>query len=189
MAARKKKVAKKRRAKTKLLDKHQDAIVQLIKDPDLKTCATVIGYSYNYVRQLVVKPFFKKALQDAKNKVAEKVIEKTAIDSAEVLKRAETYLNTSITDFLVIPENGEPYFDFGMASKEQLSAIDGIEIVPGKYGTRIKVTMAKRKELLELIGKHVKINAFKETDDDDVPIDQNWKVTIVHTNARTDPSR
>lgn len=32
---------------------------------------------------------------------------------------------------------------------------------------------------LENIGKHVDVNAFKATDDDGVPIDQNWVLTIV----------
>lgn len=32
---------------------------------------------------------------------------------------------------------------------------------------------------LENIGKHISVNAFKGTDDAGVPIDQNWKVTIV----------
>lgn len=32
---------------------------------------------------------------------------------------------------------------------------------------------------LENIGKHIKVNAFKATDSNDVPIDQNWVVTVV----------
>ena len=34
---------------------------------------------------------------------------------------------------------------------------------------------------LETIGKHKAVNAFKAADKDSRPIDQDWKVTIVHT--------
>lgn len=39
---------------------------------------------------------------------------------------------------------------------------------------------------LKLLGDHINVNAFKPTDEDDNPIDQNWVVTVVHANA--DPS-
>ena len=38
---------------------------------------------------------------------------------------------------------------------------------------------------LDLIGKHKSVNAFKETESDRQPIDQDWRVTVVYTTRKS----
>lgn len=161
--AAKKKVAKKKAAKKRFNNKQLEVIQQLVKCPDdLKLCATVVGYSHGYIRKLVSIPYFKKALQEARNKVVDRVIKETGIDNAWVLReQVEVYKRCM--------------------QKEQVMVRVGKEMVPtGEW----KFDAAGANKALENIGKNVTVNSFKETDDDGVPIDQNWTVTIVHTNAR-----
>lgn len=96
--------------------------------------------------------------------------ERTKIDADWVLRRLAALDRTSMADFLVIPEDGgTPNFDLSDATPEQLAAIEGLQLdthwEKGDDGGRIekiKLTLPGKLKTLELIGKHVDVQAFAE---------------------------
>lgn len=156
-------------AARKLTDKQRLFVREYLKDLNATQAYIRAGYSArtanDSVRKVLVNPRVAEAIREAN----EKRLEKVGIDADYVLRRAVQYLDTSVADFLVIPENGgEAYFDLSKASKEQLACIDGLQldsaVEKGADGPvtvrKIKLTLPKRKEMLELIGKHRNVQAF-----------------------------
>lgn len=97
--------------------------------------------------------------------------EKHAIDADWVLKRAVQIFETSISSFLVTNKNGMPYFDLSQATDDQLAAIESLQLDSEmeKRGDdepveirKIRLSLPKKKELLDLIGRHIGVQAFKE---------------------------
>jgi len=71
--------------------------------------------------------------------------------------------------------------------REQVYEMSNGEKVPtGEW----KFDSAGAGKALTILGNHVDISAFKAKDDDGVPVDQNWKLEIVHTtvDAKDHPS-
>jgi hypothetical protein len=136
----------------KLTPKQQTAVNQLLVDPSLKRRAEVGGLSYDYVRQLVTKSHISQALEDARRRAAEKA----EIDAASVLKGRDEVCSRCMQHVPVLDKDGNPMGE-----------------------CRFDATRALR--ALELIGRHRAVNAFKETESDRQPIDQDWQVTVVHT--------
>jgi len=160
----KKRVAKKKASKKrelKVTGKQQKLIDQLILTPNVQEASGIIGMSYGGARQMLTKAHVNKALEDARKVVTQKVQKKAAVDKAYVLNQAVKVHERCLQEVPVLDHEGQP---------------------TGEY----KFEHAGANKALELIGKHVDVNAFKETDDNGVPIDQNWVVTVVHANA--DPS-
>lgn len=72
--------------------------------------------------------------------------------------------------------------------REQVYEMQGGERVPtGEW----KFDSAGAGKALTILGNHIDVSAFKAKDDDGNPIDQNWKLEIVHTvkDAKDHPSR
>jgi len=67
-------------------------------------------------------------------------------------------------------------FERCMQREEVMEKIDGHLVPTGEW----KFDSAGAARALKLLGDHVHVNAFKAIDENDVPIDQNWTVTIVH---------
>ena len=94
---------------------------------------------------------------------------RTGIDADWVLTRLARLADVSMADFLVTPDKGMPYFDLTTATPEQLAAIEGLQLdrhsVPGKDGgtiEKMKLTLPGKLKTLELIGKHVGVQAFSD---------------------------
>ena len=137
----------------KLTPKQQLAVSQLLVDPSLKRCAEVTDLSYDYVRQLVTKTHIIEALEETRQRVAEKA----EVNAAWVLRGLVEVCERCMQHKPVLDKEGNP---------------------TGEY--RFDSTGASR--ALEQIGKHKAVNAFKPADsDDDKPVDHDWTVTIVHT--------
>ncbi len=94
--------------------------------------------------------------------------ERTKIDADWVLRRLVEIDRTNMADFLVIPEDGGmPCFALKAATPEQLAAIEAVQFDTHREkggGTveKIKLTLPGKLKTLELIGKHVDVQAFAE---------------------------
>jgi len=144
--------------------KQQVAIDQLVKDPSLKVCAEVTGYSYGYLRQLVTKPNIVEALEEARKEVTIQAQELAVIDKAFILTGAKEL------------------FDRCMQHTPVLEKVDGEWVPTGEY----KFEHTGAAKALEIMGKHVNVRAFGKDGEGDgqpplLPADMNWTVTIVHT--------
>jgi phage terminase small subunit len=136
----------------KLTPQQQRVVNQLLIDPSLKRCAEVTGLSYDYVRELHTKTHIIEALEEARQRVAEKA----EVAASWVLQQLVELYHRCMQAKPVLDQEGNP---------------------SGEY--RFDAAGANR--ALETIGKHKAVNAFKETESDRKPVDQDWKVTVVHT--------
>lgn len=90
------------------------------------------------------------------------ICERAMIDAEWVLREHIELYNVDLQEIITVDELGEPTFDLTNASPELWKAIESIEISPSKYGTKIKVILPTKAKILETVGKHISVNAFKE---------------------------
>lgn len=85
------------------------------------------------------------------------------IDKEWLLDQLKAQYEFNIEDFTRInSKTGKPYYDFSEATPEQMHCIEQMEISPTEWGTKIKVKTMGKKAILDMIGKHTNIEAFKE---------------------------
>ncbi len=162
-----------------LTDQQQKFVEQYLIDLNGKQAAIRAGYKATTADRQASRMLSLGKVQAAVQAGKARQLEKADISADFVLRRAVEYLNTSIGDFLVIPEDGGiPYFDLRNATKQQLACLDALEI---EATGKVKLTLTKRKEMLELIGKHIAVGAFREnlqlTGKDDAPLV--WNINVV----------
>lgn len=126
--------------------------------------------------------------EDIKKAIAEQMearAEKLKIDSEWVLKELLTLYNLSLGSLVNVgktridPTTGEtyttaPYIDFTKSTPEQLAMLDSIQISRNEWGPNIKITKSQKLRILELIGKHVNVQAFKDKIELDTSITLNF---------------
>lgn len=159
-----------------LTDKQQRFVEEYLIDLNATQAAIRAGYSektaYSIGHENLSKPEIIEAIAQAKKERSER----TKIDADYVLQKAVALLETNISDFLETPEDGMPYFNLSKATPEQLAAIETLQLDTAqerdgedengkpKYTEvrKIRVGIPKKKEMLELIGRHVDVQAFKD---------------------------
>jgi len=161
----------------KQLDPREQRFVdEYLLDLDPKRAALAAGYaettastkSFGWVsNSQSTKPHVFAAVAKAKAERSER----TKIDADWALERLARLADASVGDFLVIPDdsNLSPHFDLRDATPEQLATIEGLQLdrswVGGEDGgtvDKIKITLPSKLRALELIGKHVDVQAFVE---------------------------
>lgn len=163
--------------KKKLTAKQQLFVQEYIVDFNATQAAIRAGYSKKSASVIAAQNLAKLYISEAIAEAMKGRILRTQVDADYVLIKAVQYLETSMKDFLVVPEDGGmPYFDLSQATPEQLEAIDTLQLdtVKERDGVdedgkpamvtvrKIRLSIPKRKEMLELIGKHVDVQAFRE---------------------------
>ncbi len=152
--------------------KEQRFVEEFLIDLDPKAAALRAGYSattaakkaFSWVGNSRVKPHVFNAVQQAKAERTERV----KMDSDAVLERLVRIMETSIGDFIKISEDGLPSYNFKNTTPEQIAAIGALQIdmveSAGDHSRtrKIKLTLPDKLKTLELIGKHVNVQAFKD---------------------------
>ncbi len=110
--------------------------------------------AYRLLRNVKIKPIIHAANQQRLRAVK--------CDAEWVLTQLKAQYEFNIDDFIKINEHGKPSYDFSSATPEQLHCIEQMDISPTEWGTKIKVKTMGKKAILEMIGKHTNIEAFKE---------------------------
>lgn len=147
--------------------KHQEFVYEYLVDMDVRRASEAVGAAVNTGRAWLKLP----AVNDA---IARGMMVKARRNCASadyVMDKLMAILETSLDDFLVIPEFGIPYYDLSKATPAQRAVIESIEITTksGTYGdhnvqqvVRTKLTMPSKLKAIELLGKHVDVQAFRE---------------------------
>lgn len=157
--------------------REQRFVDEYLIDLDPKRAALAAGYakttaavkSYGWVsKSESTKPHVLAAINEAMAARSER----TKINADWVLERLGRLAAATMADFLVIPDKGMPYFDLSAATPEQLAAIEGLQLDTrlerSEKGDdnvvieKIKLTLPGKLKTLELIGKHVAVQAFSE---------------------------
>jgi len=158
--------------KGKITPRQQQLLDQRMLEPKIKDAANTIGMNYDYARRL----FTKSHIIDAFNKMRAARAERVLPNQDYVLRKAVQYLEANVADFLVTPDDGMPYFDLSQATPEQLACIESLQLdTAAEEGDededgnqryidvrKVKLGLPKKKDMLELIGKHVGVGAFKQ---------------------------
>jgi phage terminase small subunit len=155
-----------------LNDREQRFVEEYLIDLDPRRAALAAGYSrstaatksYQWVSKSDQKPHVFAAIAGAKAARSET----TRIDAQYVLEHLVKLERASIGDFLTFPEGGGmPRFDLSAATQAQLASIEGLQLdvhreksEDGGVVEKIKITLPNKLRALELIGKHVDVQAY-----------------------------
>ena len=106
----------------KLTPKQQLAVSQLLVDPSLKRCAEVTDLSYDYVRQLVTKTHIIEALEETRQRVAEKA----EVNAAWVLRGLVEVYERCMQHKPVLDKEGNPTGEYRFDSTGANRALEHI---------------------------------------------------------------
>ncbi len=137
-------------------------LYEYLKDFDVRRAGLAAGFDAinvlvagnRLIRSVKMKPI----INAAKHERARQ----TKINANWVLEQLKMQYEFNIDDFLVIDDVGIPRYDFSNATTEQLACVEAFEISPSKFGDKIKVKGPSKLKILELIGKHTDVEAYKE---------------------------
>jgi Terminase small subunit len=119
------------------------------------------------------KKFMKEALVLIKAAAMDEVNRRmtdTVIDAAWVLKRVALLANFNIKKFITMSDSGEAVYDFTDATDDDWYCISEytVDVIPKGKGEnaylvdRVKLKTVDKLKALELVGKHVSIQAFRD---------------------------
>jgi len=140
---------------------------EYIKTMIISEAAEASDISAGYAYTLMKNPAVCLAIADA----LEQASILACIDASWVLVRLARLADFSIKNFIEIEDDGRPYYDFTNADEDDWYCINEITVgsVRGsvRKGTRLYVDEVKIKttdklKALELVGKHIDVQAFKD---------------------------
>lgn len=116
-------------------------------------------------------PANKMHLRDAIQADIARIYGEENIDAGWVLKRAKMIADFNISKFLVISEHGDAAYDFSGATRDDWYCIEEYTTEQSYRAAaggapvpvdKMKIKTASKLKALELVGKHVNVQAFKE---------------------------
>ncbi|HGK4602807.1 TPA: terminase small subunit [Yersinia enterocolitica] len=146
----------------KLTDKQELFAREYLKDLNATQAAIRAGYSEKTARKIgsenLTKPDVAERIAELKGERCEEV----GIDAAYVLRRLVEIDQMDVLDILL--SNGElkPIKDWPKTWRTTLSGIDVTEMAGDVPGFLKKIKWPDKVKNLELLGKHVDVQAFKE---------------------------
>ena len=150
--------------------KQQRFVEEYLIDLNATQAAIRAGYSAKTAAETGYENLRKPQIAEAIAESQAKRSQRTEIDADWVLERLARLADTNMADFLSVPDGqGMPHFDLSLATPEQLATIEGLQLdthrEKGEDGgtvEKIKLTLPGKLKTLELIGKHVDVQAFAE---------------------------
>lgn len=147
----------------------QAFVYEYLIDFDVQRCAKTIGQSVIMCNRWLHLPLVREELS---KRMLERARRK-GISADYIIDKLAAILETSLDDFLVIPEFGTPYYDLAKATPAQRAVLEAVEITSrvdiydSNKGTvhkvlKTKLVMPSKLKALELLGKHVDVQAFRE---------------------------
>lgn len=149
----------------KLTNKQQRFVEEYPKDLNATQAAIRAGYSKKTARQTgtenLSKPVIANAIEEALNARSER----TKIDADWVLERLTAEVEADLADLYLEDGSIKGIHDWPLVFRQGLIAgmdVDEITVGGVKIGTTTKIKLSDRIKRLELIGKHVDVQAFRE---------------------------
>ncbi len=156
------------KAKKQLTPKQQIFCLEYLKDFNATRAAKASGYSAKTANRMGAVNLSKPVIRAYIEKVKVERIERIKYDADDLLRDLLALQKMSLADFIIIDElTGLLKYNLSNTTREQMNALESLQISESSNGlvktTRIKLSLFNRLKLLEVIGKHVKVNAFKES--------------------------
>lgn len=153
-----------------LAPKQQAFVDEYIIDLNATQAAIRAGYSAKTAGAAAGRLLQNVKVREAVDKAKAKRSDITGINAEWVLKRLAALVDTNLSDFMVVPDDGRlPYYDFTKATPEQMAAIETLQIDTRHdsgdsegYTEKVKLGLPNKLRALELVGKHVNVKAFIE---------------------------
>ncbi len=149
----------------KLTPKQQRFVDEYLIDLNATQAAIRAGYSQKTCKEIAAENLSKPYIREAINSALDSRSKETQIDAAWVLKRLAAEAEADVAD--LYGEDGQllPVNEWPLIWRQGLVAgveIEEISVEGVKMGEIKKVRLSDRVKRLELIGKHVRVNAFQE---------------------------
>jgi len=142
--------------------KQERFVHEYLVDLNATQAAIRAGYSPKTARKIGSENLSKPDISAAIQMAAQDRIERTRVDSDFVLQGAKEVFERCMQKIEPVIVNGVPLLD-------------------GEGRAVYKFDSAGAARALEIIGKHTSVNAFKLVEGNSKPVDQDWKMTVVHT--------
>lgn len=150
---------------TKLTPKQARFVEEYLIDLNATQAAIRAGYSVHQARSIGHQNLLKPAIAEAIAAAQAARAQRTAVDADWVLRRLADEAIADLAD--ILDENGavRPVKDWPLIWRQGLVA--GFEVAENtvegvKVGQTVKVKLSDRIKRIELIGKHVNVQAFRE---------------------------
>jgi len=150
--------------------KQQRFVEEYLIDLNATQAAIRAGYSKKTAKsqgqRLLTHVDIKTAIDEAKRQRSKR----TDINADWVLQRLAQIAEANLNDFMSLTNDGEPFIDLSEATPEQMYALSEVLVTEYKEGRgknardiiNTKIKMSDRLKALELIGRHVDVQAFKD---------------------------
>lgn len=160
----------------KLTDKQELFAREYLKDLNATQAAIRAGYSFKTAQEQASRLLSNVMVQSRISELKADRNEEVGIDAAYVLRRLVEIDQMDVLDILL--PNGElkPIKDWPKTWRTTLSGIDVTEMAGDDPGFLKKIKWPDKVKNLELLGKHVTVQAFKEN----VKTEQSGTVQVVN---------
>ncbi|MCP5008128.1 MAG: terminase small subunit [Planctomycetes bacterium] len=152
-------------SKRKLTQKQALFVAEYLKDPNATQAAIRAGYSKKTAKQIATENLSKPAIAKAIQAAFKKRMDKVEVDAYWVLQRLVDEAEADVADLYQEGGGLKPPHEWPMAWRKGLVA--GVDVhfergEDGEAGTTTKVRLSDRIKRIELIGKHVDVQAFQD---------------------------
>ena len=148
----------------KLTDKQELFAREYLKDLNATQAAIRAGYSEKTAKEQAARLLTNVNVQNFVAELKANRVEQTGIDAAYVLRRLVEIDQMDVLDILTESGDLKPIREWPLCWRTTLSGLD-IQAISGEEGTAAlmkKIKWPDKVKNLELLGKHVAVQAFKE---------------------------
>ncbi|WP_248623173.1 terminase small subunit [Citrobacter koseri] len=146
----------------KLTDKQELFAREYLKDLNATQAAIRAGYSEKTANEQASRLLANVNVQNFVARLKADRVEQTGIDAAYVLKRLVEIDQMDVLDILLANGELKPLSQWPKVWRTSLSGIDVTELAGDAAGLLKKIKWPDKVKNLELLGKHVDVQAFKE---------------------------
>lgn len=146
----------------KLTDKQELFAREYLKDLNATQAAIRAGYSEKTANEQASRLLANVNVQTFVSELKAIRVEQTGIDAAYVLRRLVEIDQMDVLDILLANGEIKPIKDWPKVWRTTLSGMDVTEIAGDDAGLLKKIKWPDKVKNLELLGKHVDVQAFKE---------------------------
>ncbi|BBT45055.1 terminase small subunit [Enterobacter asburiae] len=147
----------------KLTDKQELFAREYLKDLNATQAAIRAGYSEKTAKEVGYENLTKPHVLELVAELKAQRVEQTGIDAAYVLRRLTEIDQMDVLDILLANGELKPIKDWPKVWRTTLSGMDVVEMASADSAALLKkIKWPDKVKNLELLGKHVNVQAFKE---------------------------
>ncbi|MDV1792807.1 terminase small subunit [Enterobacter asburiae] len=147
----------------KLTDKQELFAREYLKDLNATQAAIRAGYSEKTAKEVGYENLTKPHVLEFVAELKAQRVEQTGIDAAYVLRRLTEIDQMDVLDILLANGELKPIKDWPKVWRTTLSGMDVVEMASADSAALLKkIKWPDKVKNLELLGKHVNVQAFKE---------------------------